>query len=120
MESASQALTAYERVIAAIKTDIRNGTLQDDQNKIPGHRRLAVRYDVSLGTAQKAVRLLEDEGWLLARPAVGVYVNDPLPDEDSNASTQSVQDQLSELRSVTADLATRIARLERAIGSSNS
>ncbi|MEV6769924.1 winged helix-turn-helix domain-containing protein [Nocardia sp. NPDC051030] len=120
MESATSAMAAYERVAAAIRDDIRSGTLQDVDNKLPGHRRLAQRYDVSLGTAQKAVHLLEKEGWLSARPAVGVFVNIPLPEGDPTMLTSSIHDQLSELRSTTAELATRIERLERALRRSDS
>ncbi|PSR62127.1 GntR family transcriptional regulator [Nocardia sp. MDA0666] len=115
MESSPPGLAKYERVAAAIKHDIRSGALQDEDRKLPGHRGLVDRYEVSLGTVQKALRLLEDQGWLTARAASGVYVNDPLPDESDVAPARSVQEELGRLRSTTAELEARIERLERAV-----
>lgn len=120
MESATSGLAAYERVAAAIKNDIRSESVQDENRRLPGHRGLADRYGVSLGTAQKAVRLLEDQGWLTSRPAVGVFVNDPLPDESDSAPAVSIHQELSQLRSTTAELESRIERLERVIHESPS
>lgn len=116
MDNAPLGLAQYERVVAAIKRDIRSGALQD---KLPGHRGLAERYDVSLGTAQKAVRLLADQGWVTARPAVGVFVNKHLPDDESDPAL-SIHEELSRLRSTTEELASRIERLEKAIHESPS
>lgn len=106
-------MAAYERVAESIRSDIRSGVLKPG-DKLPGNRDLADQYDVALGTAQKALRLLQDEQWLSATPSVGVFVNEP-PDEAAQiASIEAVNRQLIELRGAVADLSQRVQRIEDA------
>lgn len=103
-------MAAYERVAEAIRRDIRSGALKPGE-KIPSHRDLATRYDVALGTAQKALQVLQDDDWLTARPSVGVFVNEP---DDSNRppTLEEVSRQLGELQAALEDLAQRVQRIE--------
>ena len=106
-------LPAYQRVAAAIREQIRSGALRPGE-KLPGNRELAEQHGVSLGTAQKALRLLQDDRWLIATPAVGVFVNDRQDDEPDD--TPGIHRQLDALQAAVADLVTRVRRLEKGSG----
>ncbi|MGV9362288.1 GntR family transcriptional regulator [Amycolatopsis sp. NPDC003731] len=95
----------YERVAETIRRDIRSGTLQPG-DKLPGNRDLAEQHGVALGTAQKALKSLQDEGWVTTTPAVGVFVSG-IPEQ-----SVSVEEQLRELRAAVADLSARLERIE--------
>ncbi|MFC0071914.1 GntR family transcriptional regulator [Umezawaea endophytica] len=114
MNTTNPGLAAYQRVAELIREEIRTGTLPVNA-KLPGNRGIAEKYGVALGTAQKALGLLQDEGWLVTTPSVGVFVNEP-PKGDV---AQGVQGQLDELRSTVTDLAERLRRLEQAAGESS-
>lgn len=104
-------MAAYERMAELIRQDIRRGALKPG-DKLPGNRDLADKYEVALGTAQKALRALQDERWLRPTPSVGVFVNE-LPDESSRAPTVETLDQrVTELQTVVADLAQRVQQIE--------
>lgn len=111
MDTKTAGMAAYERVAESIRDDIRRGDLRPG-DRLPGNRALAERYDVALGTAQKALRLLQDEGWLKASPSVGVFVNEP-PSEGVPPDLAAVANELGELRTLVADLRDRVEVLER-------
>lgn len=115
MERTSPGLSAYERVAEAIKADIRAGTLKPG-DRLPGNRSIAEQYKVALGTAQKALGILQDEGVLIAQPAVGVFVN-KVP-EDRAVSLPLIHEQLDELFRMVSDLSTRVQALEDGTGRS--
>jgi GntR family transcriptional regulator len=104
----------YERVAESIREEIRRGTLKPG-DKLPGNRDLAEKYDVALGTLQKALRVLQDQRWLIATPSVGVFVNEP-PAEPRLSG--DVGGQLRALQATVADLVERVGRLEGAAGAS--
>ena len=109
MEHSNPGLAAYQRVVEAIKRDIRTGALSPG-DRLPGNRAMAEKYDVALATAQKALRALQDEGWLTSTPSVGVFVSSQLPsDEDA----VDVPKTLAELKSEIANLTKRVEELER-------
>lgn len=111
VDSTTAGLAAYERVAESIRADIRSGTLRPG-DKLPGNRDVATKYEVALGTAQKALRVLQDEGWLTSRPTVGVFVNEP-PDETTAAPTlEAVSREVAELRATVAGLAQRVDKIE--------
>lgn len=106
-------LAAYQRVAEAIRDDIRSGRLQPG-DRLPGNRGVAERYGVALGTAQKALKVLQDEGWLIATPAVGVFVNNPIPEAGSEADADlaAIRAELKELRRAVGALTARVDALE--------
>lgn len=104
-------MAAYERVAESIREDIRSGVLKAG-DKLPGNRDLASKYDVALGTAQKALRLLQDERWLTATPSVGVFVNEPPDDESGPPTLEAVSRQVAELQAAVFDLSRRVQRIE--------
>lgn len=101
-------MAAYEQVAETIRREIRAGERRVG-DKLPNHRALAERHRVSLGTAQRAVKLLQDEGWLVSRPSVGVFVSEPPEDA---VSVADLAGRLTELETVVADLRERIMHIE--------
>ena len=106
-------LAAWQRVAEAIKTDIRAGVLEVGA-RLPGHRKLAEQHGVALGTAQKAVQELESEGWVVARPAVGVFVKEPPTENGGPVTIETIVRQLDQLQGAVLHLAERVEQLEAA------
>lgn len=105
-------MRAYERVAASIQQDIKAGRLKPG-DKLPGNRALAEQYNVALGTAQNALRYLQDEGWLVATPSVGVFVAEAPPvDNGAVMSTADIRRALADLRATVAALEERMERME--------
>lgn len=108
-------MPAYQRVAEDIRQEIQRGQLKPGEQLRP-NRALADERNVSLGTAQKAIRVLVNQGWLIATPAVGVFVNDedsrnePTPAEP--ATTATILGQIAGIKTVMGELAERITRLE--------
>jgi len=109
MEQGTPGLPAYQRVAEAIRNDIRSGTLATG-DKLPGNRGVAEKYGVALGTAQKALNALEEQGWVTTTPSVGVFVN-ANPEAPSSAN-DDLAAAVADLRSTVADLAARVEALE--------
>ena len=65
--------TLYEDVADRMQTLIEEGTLRAG-DRIPSVRRLHRQWSVSMTTVLEAYRLLEDRGWVEARPRSGYYV----------------------------------------------
>ena len=68
----------YLRVAEAILRAILEGRIKPGQ-ALPGVRELAERLEVNRNTVLVALRELEDQGWILARPRSGFFVVEPLP-----------------------------------------
>jgi DNA-binding GntR family transcriptional regulator len=114
MATGTAGLAAYERVVAAIRSDIAEGRLTPGE-RLPGNRALAEQHKVSLPTLQKAVGILHDEGWLIVRAAVGVYVSDEPPAESVGdpASPRDLRRTVVELQDEVRTLRERVDRLEQ-------
>ncbi|MGZ3142509.1 GntR family transcriptional regulator [Lentzea chajnantorensis] len=106
-------LAAYQRVVEAVKKDIRSGALEVGA-RLPGHRKLAEQHGVALGTAQKAVQILETEGWVVSQPAVGVFVQEPPAEDRSPVTIETVIRQLDQLQAAVLHLTERVEHLEAA------
>jgi len=105
-------LAPYRRVAEMIKDSIRSGAMKSGE-KLPANRRLAEQYEVALGTAQKAVGLLEEEGWVVTTPTVGVFVAAQPPDEAASASDLS--ERVSQLVDAFEAFDRRLAALEQTV-----
>ncbi len=66
----------YERVAKQLAGQIDQG-LYRPGDRLPGVRRLARQFEVSISTIVQAQRLLEDDGLIEARPRSGYYVRMP-------------------------------------------
>jgi GntR family transcriptional regulator len=98
---------AYLRLADALRADIAAGTLRPG-DKVPSIRQLAERFGVAQMTAQNAVRLLAQEGFVSASPGRGNFVRATLPE-----IAPSVPEQLAELRRRVEALESRVVELER-------
>ncbi|EBM2193469.1 PLP-dependent aminotransferase family protein [Salmonella enterica] len=63
----------YRHIAEQIKQAIHAGLLAPD-TRLPSVRTLAIQYNISLTTALKALRTLEDEHYAVARPKSGFFV----------------------------------------------
>ncbi|MCR3719911.1 MULTISPECIES: GntR family transcriptional regulator [Prauserella salsuginis group] len=113
MESALPGLAPFERVAAAIRDAIVTGNEWSPGDQLPSNRALADRYEVSLPTLQRAVGVLREEGWLVSRGSVGVFVADPLPEQKRSETLAELRETVSTLRSDLAALEQRVSAIER-------
>ncbi|MTD58764.1 GntR family transcriptional regulator [Amycolatopsis pithecellobii] len=113
MGSEAAGLAAYERVAASIRTAVASGELAPGE-RLPGNRDLAQQHKVSLPTLQRAVALLQEEGWLVPRASVGVYVSDDPPKEQPVVTLTDIRRAVVELRTAVSAIEERLDRLEDA------
>lgn len=79
----------YEQVADRIRSLITEDTLQPG-DRLPSVRKLHQQLSVSVSTILEAYRLLEDQGWISARPQSGYYVKQALlktPEEPYHSNT---------------------------------
>jgi DNA-binding transcriptional MocR family regulator len=78
----------YEQVANRVRRLITESTLQPG-DRLPSVRKLHQQLSVSVSTILEAYRLLEDQGWISARPQSGYYVKPILlkaPEEPHHSS----------------------------------
>lgn len=63
----------YEQIVQAIKENILEGQLAEDE-QLPSVRRLSADLKVSILTVKKAYDQLEEEGFLVSRQGLGTFV----------------------------------------------
>jgi DNA-binding transcriptional MocR family regulator len=83
----------YEQVADRLRGLIAEGTLQTG-DRLPSVRKLHQQLSVSVSTILEAYRLLEDQGWISARPQSGYYVKQMLltaPDEPQHSNAHPEQ-----------------------------
>lgn len=115
-------LAPYERVAESLRKAITSGQLKP-RAQLPSNRALAEQHGVSLPTLQRAVALLKDEGWLVSRGSVGVFVADPLPDpkpatlDDLHMNIAELQASVVALQKTVTKLEDRFSQVEASIRS---
>jgi len=67
--------TLYQQVAGEIAEDIQNGLYVSGQ-KVPSVRKLSKQRSVSISTVTQAYALLEDQGFLIAKPQAGYFVRE--------------------------------------------
>ncbi|WP_425248670.1 GntR family transcriptional regulator [Auritidibacter ignavus] len=65
--------TLYERLAAAIESDIRNGLLPPG-TRLPAHRQLAQQLQIAVGTVTRAYLHLEQQGLVQGQHGRGTFV----------------------------------------------
>ncbi len=93
----------YRQIAEQIKQAIHSGSLPPD-SRLPSVRTLATQYRVSMTTALKTLRTLEDEHYAVARPKSGFFVA-PRPTEKKVPAVFSEQPMLGSDCRVRLDLA---------------
>lgn len=63
----------YEQIMEAVKENIRNGTLSEDE-KLPSVRELSKELKISILTVKKAYDELENAGFIVVRQGLGSFV----------------------------------------------
>lgn len=81
-------LPRYRQMADQIKQAVREGVLPPD-SRLPSVRVLAAQYNVSLTTALKVLRTLEDEHVAVARPKSGFFVAPVQPAAAESRSTET-------------------------------
>lgn len=102
--------TLYEQVAERIQSLIREGTLAPG-DRLPSVRKLKQQLSVSMSTVLEAYRLLEDRGFIVARPQSGYYVKTTvlaLPGEPSQSRPSP------QVRSVDISLMLRLLHMNHA------
>lgn len=74
----SRGLTRYQRLARVLERQIRRGVYAPGE-RLPGVRRLAAQFQVSVATALSGVETLERQGLIEARPRSGFYVREASP-----------------------------------------
>ena len=70
----------YVELARSLEQLIEQGTLRPG-HRLPSVRRMSLQRDVSISTVLQAYTLLENRGWVEARPQSGYYVRPRLPSE---------------------------------------
>jgi GntR family transcriptional regulator len=69
---------SYQAIARDLETQIRAGLYQPG-SRLPSYAELSRTHDVSVTTAQNAIRVLRAKGLVIGESGVGVFVVDPLP-----------------------------------------
>lgn len=64
----------YRQLYNALITEIKNGNLQEGE-KLPGKKSFATHLGISQSTVETAYEMLSAEGYVVAKPRSGFYVN---------------------------------------------
>lgn len=100
-------LAPSERVAEQVREDIRSGRLKPG-TKLPTHREMAVKHEIAVATVQKVLKRLQEEGWVVARQSIGVFVSDSIPAGSEPLTLAAVAQQVAELSKTVADLQRKI------------
>jgi DNA-binding GntR family transcriptional regulator len=109
----------YQQVAADLHAQISDGQYPVG-TRLPTKPQLMERFDVSLGTLDKAIDVLRKAGLVETRQGSGMYVREPPPEE--RTEYDAVRDQVAELQREVAELreqvnghaelAARVGRIE--------
>ncbi|MFD5245655.1 GntR family transcriptional regulator [Amycolatopsis sp. NPDC058340] len=64
----------FEWIAEQLRRDIKSGELRPG-DQLPNQREIAARFEVAVGTAQRALGQLQEDGWIVSRPGVGRVVS---------------------------------------------
>jgi DNA-binding GntR family transcriptional regulator len=107
----------YLQVADVLRAEITGGQLPPGE-RLASVRDLATRFDVAAVTVQSALRVLRDEGLVVARSTRGYFVRDELPDptpEGGTAEYVALRRQLDAIETLIRDLADRVSHLEAVV-----
>ena len=107
----------YLQVADVLRTEITRGQLPAGE-RLASVRDLAARFNVAAVTVQSALRVLREEGFVIARSTRGYYVRDELPEPTPDEGTgeyPALRRQLEVIESLIHDLADRVRHLEEVV-----
>jgi DNA-binding GntR family transcriptional regulator len=97
----------YVRIADDLRGQIITGAIRKGQ-KLPAYSHIRDTYGVSISTAQEAIRLLSDEGYVKTSPGRGAFVISTRPNVSPGAALE---------QAVTADLIDTVRALTRVVQS---
>lgn len=102
-EQKDQGRYRYRQLAKQIRCDIQQGRWQPG-DQIPSVRHLMALHQMSRATVLHALRLLEQEALVLARPRRGYFVNLPVPESHPPGSPPVVAPRLFDIDDVVQDV----------------
>lgn len=119
MTTADESRRVNEKIAYDLRKDIELGKLKADE-KMPSVRGIADRFQVSPGTASKALQLLSKWGYTRQDSTRGYFVNakGEAGDETPTASPEfaALMSEIAAMRGEMQGLSDRLRRLEEAVG----
>lgn len=119
MTTADESRRVNEKIAYDLRKDIDLGKLKADE-KMPSVRGIADRFQVSPGTASKALQLLSKWGYTRQDSTRGYFVNAKRETEDEtsegNPEFAELMNEIAAIRSDMQGLSDRLRRLEEAAG----
>lgn len=109
--SPSDPRPAYVQIADQLRAAIADGSLKLGV-RLPTGRVLAEQYGVAPMTMQNALRLLRDEGRLVAWQGRGVFVAEEQPDFGAEGPSSEVSRRIEHLTRAVDDLRDRVSALE--------
>ncbi|GLZ36350.1 GntR family transcriptional regulator [Lentzea sp. NBRC 105346] len=100
----------YQALAAVVIAQIEQGELQPD-DKLPSVRELATEAGVTIATAQRAIAVLGEKGYVTTIPGRGSFVRERPAQE---VEELPLAEQVRELRAEVAELRSRVDAVERA------
>ncbi|MET8848012.1 GntR family transcriptional regulator [Amycolatopsis sp. NPDC004625] len=99
---------AFEWIAQQLREEIQSGKLLPGA-QLPNQREIASRFEVAVGTAQRALGFLQEEGWIVSRPGVGRVVSStpgraPLTLDQLATQVADLQSEVKVLRASVEDL----------------
>lgn len=82
------AIPEWRRVREEIEKRIRAGQVRTDDDGrrwLPKLRELQAEHRTSYGTLRPVLLLLEETGWIIRRPGIGIEVIGPLPERSERS-----------------------------------
>ncbi|MGL4662166.1 MAG: GntR family transcriptional regulator [Culicoidibacterales bacterium] len=95
-----QSNTGYQFIAHQIKTQINSSIYQKD-DKLPSVRELASLYNANTKTIQRAIKVLETEGFIYTVPGLGTFVHGDIENSKQDFQSElflSLQESVHKLR----------------------
>lgn len=102
----------YAELAEDLRAEIRRGAFESGE-KLPTHREMVEKYEVNTVTLQRALGVLEKEGWVVSRRSVGVFVKG-VP-EGSRTASDDLARRVNDLAATVEDLRGKVQQLEQAV-----
>lgn len=104
----------YLQIAEELRGQISRGALAPGA-QLPSTNELVERYGVARGTVRSALRVLADEGLVVARHGSGVFVRSGVQRDGDGDDLGAVIEQLTEVSREVRRLSERVAQLEELV-----
>lgn len=111
---ASDGAPKYRRLADELRARIRSGEFAPGE-AIPSKATLMEERHLALGTVNKSIEILRDEGLLYTEQGSGTFVSNPLPDEGAPTEYEIVMSRVDGLTDEVRQLRAEVAAMRRAM-----